>query len=204
VEPGNAAENQSESLRLPAAILEAEETIRNGELETILIFDETGNLILSKECEEDSIQLTPDEIALAFGYGKIVSHNHPHDAVPIEVSFSPTDIEAACRYGLSEMRVVAPAGATFSMRPQASGWNQEYWNTVLEPTIEKYALLIDILQQGEIEAGVLDEQTAARIGWGRVWPFVAAELGLTYQHTVQGQIVSSLENDRAMIDSRLT
>jgi hypothetical protein len=175
-------EGQSDLRRLPQSIIEAEESIRHNELETIFVFDRSGRLILAKQGGADNVELDPDEMILLYKQGEIVCHNHPHDDLPIDVSFSPIDIEAACMYELLEIRAIAP-GATFSMRPPANGWDQNYWNEILQPTITKFSLLVSELQEDEIEAGTLDEATAARVGWGRVWLLVAAELGLIYQHT---------------------
>lgn len=75
--------------------------------------------------------------------GAVVTHNHPNlgwsknDARSKGLSFSPSDVELACKANMKEIRAVSN-GYRHSLKPPLTGWNEEYWRSRFVPTYEKY------------------------------------------------------------------
>ena len=104
----------------------------------------------------------------------VVTHNHPDGS-----SFSKSDIRQAASLNVSEIRVTT-AEHVYSMRPGSSGWNLDYFRTIIVPSFDRHddelvveyetALHEGRVTRGEMEIDFQDE----------VWRRVSAELGLKY------------------------
>jgi len=94
----------------------AENTIVGHDIETAVIIDERGEVLLSKTGTHNSVTFTDDEVKLM--RGATLTHNHPGGT-----SFSPGDVAMLRRNNLVEIRAVgtAPDGVTrlYRLHPDA-------------------------------------------------------------------------------------
>ena len=138
-----------------------ESMIRKDSIETGIIVDADGKVVLKKKGTETQVRFTPDEIVLMAG--KVLTHNHPrqegYDSIGIGHSLSKPDLVMATYSKAKEIRAVTGEGSTFSMRinnpdsipepyPKRVGYFNRMWgNTVKKSAVPK---LQKMFQDGHI------------------------------------------------------
>lgn len=83
-----------------------EDRIRNGETETAVVVDQSGNVVLEKGGSSDQVNLTAEEVRAI--RGGTLTHNHPTPAGETTVSFSLDDVRLGIRSGAREVRAIGP------------------------------------------------------------------------------------------------
>ena len=127
--------------RTLSEILFAKETeLRPLRYEVAVVFDSSGTILLEKQAEPDApyeITFSDAKIAaMKMQSGVVFTHNHPQGwnyaaGNPRHGgnSFSPNDIELACKAEFAEIRAVSPA-YRFSMRPLADRFTENDWQAI--------------------------------------------------------------------------
>ena len=104
--------------------------------EHVVVYDDDGNVLLSKGGKKDAVDYTPDEQKLLYGASLI--HNHPSEA-----SISGGDLASAQRFGMKSVSVVTSkyiytvtpeSGGAFS---KDSGNGQQIWDEEQSNAIAK-------------------------------------------------------------------
>lgn len=98
------------STPLKKAVIEQEDKIRYDQLETGILFDDDGSILIIKQGKSAEVGFSQQEFSLF--YGKTFTHNHPFGT-----SFSIADIERAIEYNLAELRVVTSL-FRYSLKPK--------------------------------------------------------------------------------------
>ena len=125
-----------------------ESMIRKDSIETGIIVDADGNVLLKKKGTEDSVNFTSAEMNLMAG--NVLTHNHPrmdgHDSVGIGFSLSRPDLRLFTYVKAKEIRAVTGEGSTFSMRiskpesiPDLYEKREAYFSRMWKSTITKSA-----------------------------------------------------------------
>ena len=163
---------------------EAEDFIRFQQYEAAFAWDSEGRLVLKKEGTRDKVTFEDDEIAVL--KGAAFTHNHPRglefaedDPRSFGNSFSIQDLRLACYAELAELRAVTPR-LRFAIKPPATGWDFDYWLTVMEPAYLRHRAIVarELREALASKAMTLAEADAAY--FHRICSRVAYELGLDY------------------------
>lgn len=162
----------------------AEDTIRHQQFETAFAWNAEGGLVLQKDGTSSSVSFEDDEILLL--NGTTFTHNHPHglgfaedDPRSFGNSFSLQDLRLACYAGLAEMRAVTPR-LRFSLKPPASGWNFDYWISVMEPVYLRHKAGVSRELRQQFASGAITYAQADNAYFHEVCSRVAYDLGLEY------------------------
>jgi hypothetical protein len=155
--------------------------------EAAFVIDEDGSVLIDKTSGiAYEIEFTEEEIAsIRAASNPVMTHNHPRgwdvgpeDARRAGSSFSPNDIELACKAGLAEIRAVSPR-YRFTMKPAGKRFQPSDWQAIdLVFSVEQEAVKAEkgtavmqgLLRRDEYIADVLHE----------TWKRVASLLGLEY------------------------
>lgn len=173
--------NEQELLQLVRA---KEDEIRFQPLETIFFWDEQGNIVLSRTGSADQVSFMRAELTAI--QAVISTHNHPsgtkyspRDPRYGSNSFSLSDVKAACITKLRELRVVSPK-YRYSLKPPATGWDIDYFETVLCPeyNVTFYGVRREFIAQ--VQARKVMPHVAGINLLHEVWTRLAAKLGLQY------------------------
>lgn len=167
------------------AVVAIEERIRRNTFESLYAVDNQGATILEKVGGQYEVLLSAAEQAQL--QGLIVTHNHPRalgftadDPRSMGNSFSPEDIAVACRAQVAEMRAVSPE-LRYRMGPPPGGWNEQYWNTTLEPCYNRHAAAVENQFGIAIARRTMSLENAGALHYHEIWKRVAKELGLDYR-----------------------
>ncbi len=161
-----------------------DDEIRCQPLETIFFWDEQGNIVLSRTGSADQVSFTRAELTAI--QAVISTHNHPsgtkyspRDPRYGSNSFSLSDVKAACITRLQELRVVSPK-YRYSLKPPASGWDTNYFETILQPEFD--VLFSQVRREfiTQVQARKVMPQVAGINLLHEVWTRLAARLGLQY------------------------
>jgi len=165
-------------------IQDAEDQIRGQDYETAFVWNSEGLLVLKKDGDEYEVSFTDEEV-LSMKSG-ILTHNHPFamkfpeaDPRSFGHSFSEDDIRLACRAELSEIRAVTRK-LRFSMKPSSTGWNLNYWTTVVKPGFEHhYETVWDELSRAFSSGTITSAEADIRV-LHETWLQAAIELNMVY------------------------
>lgn len=137
-----------------------------------------------KEGTRDSISFEDEDIAIL--KGAIFTHNHPRglefpedDPRSYGNSFSWQDLHLACYAELAELRVVTPR-LRFSLKPPATGWNYDYWNTVMEAVCLRHKRDVSRELREALASGAVMLAQADAAHFHEICSRVAYDLGLEY------------------------
>jgi hypothetical protein len=147
----------------PSAVVRTfESRIRSDSVETGIIVDGDGKIVLKKKGTEDQVSFTSSEVALMTG--RVLTHNHPHepgyDTIGIGLSLSMPDLKSLNYAKAKEMRAVTKEGSVFSMRlnkpdsiPEHTGKRDGYftrmWGNAKKNAIPRLQRMVD---EGHITA----------------------------------------------------
>lgn len=173
-------------------IAEKEEAIRQQPIENAVVVDaKTGEVLLEKQGGEDYVAFTEEELAKM--RGQTLTHNHPsfvhpqfseYDEVVRGSSFSPEDIQLATYNELAEIRAVG-LGYTHSMKPPQDGWNQQFWDEKVVPSIDKHIGAVYLEQLAKIRRQQASPGDMSYQIFHELWTRVSQETGMTYTRTEQ-------------------
>ena len=110
---GGGAGMGSRSGSASSRIAKAERSIARNDYETLLVFDDKGNITFQKKGTANSVDYTGVDTS-----NKITTHNHPNGT-----AFSDSDITSAITSNEKEIRVVGKE-YTFSLKRPEGGWNR--------------------------------------------------------------------------------
>lgn len=96
---------------LDSRVASAQEEIRRSPNEVLYAFGPNGETLVRQEGSVDGVRVTPGQ-AEAMQACEVILHNHPSGA-----SFSGCDIATAVEADIGELRVVAPDGTAYVLRP---------------------------------------------------------------------------------------
>ena len=165
------------------AITTHENRIRkNKSFETLLCFDDSGNILFKKHGSQKQIAFTEDEIKNF--KDKIITHNHPggwHSPEGsmhrIGSSFSKEDILMAIHSDAKEIRAVTP-NYTFYMKRPASGWGL---------TVEEANKIISLLNKEQLDKmwERINNNTTTRgkagvVHWHQIWKIFSLKYHIEY------------------------
>ena len=148
----------------PSAVVRTfESRIRNGDVETGVVVDSDGNVLLKKKGTEDHVSFTSAEVALMAG--RVLTHNHlplnGYDSIGIGLSLSLPDLRFLTYAKAKEMRAITKEGSIFSMRldkpdsvpghpSRRTGYFDRMWgNSVKKIAIPRLQRMVD---EGHITA----------------------------------------------------
>lgn len=147
----------------------AENTIVGRDIETAVIIDERGEVLLSKTGTHNSVTFTDDEVALM--RGATLTHNHPGGS-----SFSPGDVTMLHAHHQIETRAVGIAkdGITrlYRMRPDSTFYQIRRADIDEDIAAQNRGLKNEWSQR--IIKGTLSMEDANRNHWHEVWTRLAA------------------------------
>ncbi|MBI4493277.1 MAG: hypothetical protein HY690_10865 [Chloroflexi bacterium] len=162
-----------------------EDKIRSNPTESAHAFDQNGTLVLSRSGGQYEVSFTSADIAHL--RDTVLTHNHPRglsyptgDPRAQGNSFSLSDLELATRAQVAEIRAVTPVWR-HSMRRPSTGWNAQYFHTVLEPAFSRHDQAVQAEFLEAIRTGSLTPAEATARHYHEVWLRVANELGLQYR-----------------------
>lgn len=165
------------------AITTHENRIRkNKSFETLLCFDDSGNILFKKHGSQKQIAFTEDEIKNF--KDKIITHNHPGgwhtpegSMHRIGSSFSKEDILMAIHSDAKEIRAVTP-NYTFYMKRPASGWGL---------TVEEANKIISLLNKEQLDKmwERINNNTTTRgkagvVHWHQIWKIFSLKYHIEY------------------------
>lgn len=104
--------------------------------ERLIVINDRGERILTKDGLANQVQITEAEFNRIKGINATMIHNHPNgwgfpEGHPERAghAFSREDIAVAAEAGLAETVVVSP-GWVYQMRPPEGGWDLEWWEKI--------------------------------------------------------------------------
>jgi len=128
--------------QLREVVERTENQIKDLPYERAIAFNpKNGRIALTSKGNSVSVAFSADEVRAM--QGAIVTHNHPNlgwsknDARSKGLSFSPSDVELACKSNMKEIRAVT-SGYRHFLKPAPTGWNEQYWRSQVQPTYKKY------------------------------------------------------------------
>lgn len=154
----------------------------NKKLETGVVFDSKGNILVDKRGKAYNVSFTEDECKRMKDC--IMTHNHPrgwgypeNSLGRIGNSFSPEDIYLAVNWNLAEMRAVTP-NFTFIMKRPEQGWNiaMKELQTIVRNENEK--LRIEFGKR--IDEGTLTVTQANAVHYHILWKRISEKCGWSY------------------------
>lgn len=164
-------------------IANTESEIRlNKKIETGVVFDRNGNIIIDKRGESFSVSFTNEECWMM--KDGIFTHNHPRGwGYPekslgrIGNSFSPEDVFLAVRWDLAEMRAVTP-NYTFIMKRPEKGWgiDLEQLNRIIK--LENYNLNKEFSEL--ISKDIITPSQANVLHYHTLWKRISTKLEWSY------------------------
>lgn len=165
-------------------VREVEEVIRRQQYESAFAWNSEGRLVLAKEGTRGSVSFEDAEIAVL--KGTTFTHNHPRglefaedDPRSFGNSFSIQDLRLACFAELAELRVVTPR-LRFFIKPPATGWNFDYWLTIMEPAYLRHKAAVSRELREAFASRIMTLAQADAVHFDRICSRVAYELGLEY------------------------
>lgn len=162
-----------------SSLKRAEEAIRDKQDgETLVVFDAQGKYVFSLTVPGKTISFSDAQFARMKNC--IVVHNHSQGT-----SFGDTDIRAACYAQVREMRIVTRQH-TYSMRPPLTGWNDEFWEKVVNPARLQAETNIFAELGRRFTAGEITQEQWLLEGIDRTWRQVAAQTGMVYSNYARG------------------
>jgi hypothetical protein len=108
-------------------IVEKEFEIQNDKLETLVIFNDHGEVVFEKQGTQNEVDMTPEEHLQIQRRSEneplAATHNHPtSEGGFTQQSHSLNDYKFFVEKKISEIRVCTPAGVTYVIRGNNSGW----------------------------------------------------------------------------------
>jgi len=112
-----------------------EKQIVNEPNEHAMIVNGTGDIILTKTTnEEASVGFTADEVVrISISDRTIMTHNHPGASN----SFSQADLAFACKYGVTESRVVGKEHTHIFKRKDGAPLDRNYYDEFIGPVYDR-------------------------------------------------------------------
>ena len=172
-------------MRDPGYIDAVESKIRKSRNEIVAAFDDNGNEVARLDGDASSVTLTPEFIAKT-KHCKI-THNHPsgwsfpeNDIRRYGESFSPDDVESACRCEWAELRVVTPK-QIFIMRPPNGGWNSNYYVQEIVPAFAMANFKAMKESESIMTRSFASKELAQILTMHRTWRILCKELGIYYK-----------------------
>lgn len=155
--------------KLDTAIRDAESKIRARKTEKAFIFDKKGNILLEKNGTKSYVALSADEIKLL--KGNILTHNHPSAS-----SFSPQDIQTACKNSMKEIRATGTFRTYIMRTKDGKNFNKQLWTNQIKrySTEYNYAVRADFGEN--IRAGKMTVDEAHLLHWHEVWTRTAEKV----------------------------
>ena len=101
------------SAEMSKGVLSAEKSIAGNDFETLMSFDDKGNVTYTATGGKNYVYYKGSEVA-----NKVVTHNHPKGS-----SFSADDLHGMVATNMKEMRISATEHI-YSMKRPASGWGK--------------------------------------------------------------------------------
>ena len=178
--------------RLSEIVFAKETELRPLRYESAVVFDSSGTILLEKQAKPDApyeITFSDAEIAaLKAQSGVVFTHNHSQgwnyaagDPRHGGNSFSPSDIEFACKAEFAEIRAVSPA-YRFSMRPLAERFTENDWQAIWRV----YSVELESVKQ-EFGGAVMQRRMTREAYIAEVlhtaWARAALLLGLRYSRS---------------------
>lgn len=117
------------STPLKKAVIEQEDKIRYDQLETGILFDDDGSILIIQQGKSDEVSFSYQELSLF--KQRTFTHNHP-----MGTSFSLQDIIMAIDWKLAEIRVVTPL-FRYSLKPK---YGKDWCN---KSTVKHYFELLE-------------------------------------------------------------
>lgn len=130
------------------------------------------------------VKFTDEEVVLVKGAAS--THNHPQgwkyperDPRRAGYLFSANDVKSACWASLSLLRVVTPQ-FRYMMKPPPQGWDDTYWEKVLQPEYQQVYQEVLVELKAQVQARQILLARAESVFRHLVWSRVTARLGLKY------------------------
>lgn len=101
------------SKAMAKSVVNAENSIRGNDFETLFTFDDNGNIVYSEKGGKKSVRFYGQKTVDA-----VVTHNHPSGS-----AFSGADLKNAVKFNQKEIRATGKE-FTFSMKRPAGGWGK--------------------------------------------------------------------------------
>lgn len=149
--------------------------IRELVTETAHVFDSSGELILTKTGDINSVAFTSEELRMI--EGNILTHNHPSGS-----SFSEADIKFLLANLPIELRVVTIEYRHSILLP--SDPSAVFFR--LNSTVDRIYEQVQVSLMNAIRRGTITRIDANQQFWHEVWVRVSEELGLQYQREEWG------------------
>lgn len=172
----DAARVLNRSPDLASAVDRAARDIAAGELETVVILDPAGKVLLRKSGVADSVSLSAAELEKLPGAALV--HNHP-GAVP--QSFSRDDIELAIHHRLAEIHAVDRLYQYSASAPAGAQWSPEYWRDTVLPVVQRVERDVAARLQAARDAGQIADDQYYGLLDHMIWTEVSQEINLSYQ-----------------------
>lgn len=163
------------SPELVAAVSRIGREIAADTLETAVIMDRSGNVLLRKQGLANVVQFSPDELAKL--PGAVLMHNHP-GSVP--ESFSVEDIALAVHHRLAEIHAVDRLYHYTAADP-AGNWSPSYWRDTVSPVVQRVTASVTERMQSALDAGLIAEDQYHGMINHLIWTEVAQEVSLGYR-----------------------
>ena len=171
----DAARVLDRSPELAAAVSRIGREIAADTLETAVVMDRSGTVLLRKQGMADVVEFSADELAKL--PGSVLLHNHP-GSVP--EAFSVEDIALAVHHRLAEIHAVDRLYHYSASDPSGS-WSPAYWRDTVAPVLQRVTQDVTERMQAALVAGLLAEDQYHGMINHLIWTEVAQEVSLGYQ-----------------------
>ena len=158
--------------------------------ESAFVVDENGSVVLEKTSDTAyEIAFTEAEIeAIRAAANPVFTHNHPRgwnfsteNAQHGGSSFSPNDLELACKAHLAEIRAVSPK-YRFSIKPAAGRFQESDWQ-IIKFAFDVEHAAVKLERGTAVMQRQLSREAYVADVLHETWKRVAAVLGLKYTRT---------------------
>lgn len=171
----DAAHVLNRSPELAAAVSRIGREIASDPLETAVIMDRSGKVLLRKQGMADVVEFSTEELGRL--PGAVLMHNHP-GSVP--QSFSVEDIALAVHHRLAEIHAVDRLYHYTASDP-AGTWSPAYWRDTVAPVLQRVTESVTGRMQAALTAGLIAEDQYHGMIAHLIWTEVAQEVSLGYQ-----------------------
>lgn len=179
----DAARVLNRSPELAAAISRLGREIATDALETAVIMDRNGAVLLRKQGGADSVAFTAEEAAAL--PDSVLLHNHPGHPVSLSVD----DLSMAVQYRLAEIHAVDRIYHYQAAQPAAQAWSPDYWRNTLAPVVERVQRDVTSRLDEALAAGTITQSQHAALLDHMIWTEVNDEIDIGYRRELRGDDV---------------